>query len=157
VEANANSGSLQIHIRIAGVDAPELAHFGRPAQPYGQEALEFLTAYILNKRVRAYIWRRDQYDRAVATVFVRKRFGLFRKDVGLEMLKAGLATIYEAKSGSEFGNREEMYKKAEEKAKTGGVGMWKERSVWDKLVGGGKLESPREYKSRMLKEEKGKG
>lgn len=89
--------------------------------------------------MRAKIYKRDQYERIVATVFVR-RF-LIRRDVGLEMLKRGLATTYEAKSGAEFGGLEEKYKAAEAKAKAKKLGMW-----------GGQpehFESPREYKSRM--------
>jgi endonuclease YncB( thermonuclease family) len=88
--------------------------------------------------VRAYIYKRDQYERVVATVWVR-RF-LFRKDVGKEMLKAGLATVYEAKMGAEFGEFEEKYRKTEEVAKKRKLGMW-----------GGKMkdyESPRDYKTR---------
>lgn len=138
-----------IHIRIAGVDAPELAHFGRLAQPFSTEAYNWLTSYILHRHVRAYIYRRDQYDRVVAIVFVRKR--LFKRDVGLEMLKKGLATVYEAKTGSEFGEFERQYRQAEMKAKSDGVGMWSQPSLWARLRGekGKALESPREYKVRM--------
>ncbi|OCK81032.1 SNase-domain-containing protein [Lepidopterella palustris CBS 459.81] len=138
-----------IHIRIAGVDAPELAHFGRPAQPYSQEALEWLTQYISNRRVRAYIYRRDQYNRVVAMVCIRKWF--ITKDVGMEMLKRGLATVYEAKSGSEFGKFEKEYRQAEEKAKRNKVGMWSQPSLWARLKGekASELESPRDYKTRM--------
>jgi endonuclease YncB( thermonuclease family) len=129
---------LQIAIRIAGIDAPEGAHFGKPSQPYSAESLQWLTDYILNRRVRAYIYRRDQYDRVVATVWVRR--GLFGKDVGKEMLKAGLATVYEGKTGAEFGESEEEYRKAEESAKFWRRGMW---------AGNAKdYESPRDYKMR---------
>jgi endonuclease YncB( thermonuclease family) len=139
---------LQLHIRIAGVDAPEMAHFGKTAQPFSKEAFDWLTAYILNRRVRAYIHRRDQYDRVVATVFVRK--GLLRRDVGLEMLKAGLATVYEAKSGSEFGKFEGKYRAAEEKARGTRKGIWTQPSLWGRLKGETlkDLETPREYKTR---------
>ncbi|RYP79413.1 hypothetical protein DL770_006685 [Monosporascus sp. CRB-9-2] len=132
-----------IPIRIAGIDAPEGAHFGRPAQPFATDALAWLSDYILGRRVRAKIYRRDQYDRIVATVFVR-RF-LMRRDVGLEMLKRGLATTYEAKYGAEFGGLEEEYKAAEADAKAKKLGIW-----------GGKprhFESPRDYKTRMNLEE----
>jgi endonuclease YncB( thermonuclease family) len=66
------------------------------------------------------------------------------------MLKRGLATVYEAKSGAEFGGEamERRYKKAEWWAKMRGVGLWKDyrrnRKEW---------ESPREYKTRMGLEE----
>lgn len=81
-----------------------------------------------------------------------------RRDVGLEMLKRGLATVYEAKFGSEFGKYEAKYRQAEEKAKRRKIGMWAEPSVWERLTGSKKsvLESPREYKSRMSTLEKGK-
>ncbi|KAI1266853.1 SNase-domain-containing protein [Xylariaceae sp. FL1019] len=128
-----------IPIRLAGIDAPEGAHFGKPAQPFSAEALKWLSDYVLGRRVRAKIYKRDQYDRIVATVYVR-RF-LFRRDVGLEMLKTGLATTYEAKSGAEFGGLEEKYKAAEVKAKA------KRRGIWSGKPD--QFESPRDYKTRI--------
>lgn len=147
---------MQLHIRIAGVDAPELAHWGREAQPYSKEALDFLTNLIMNRRVRVYIFRRDQYDRIVAQVYVRK--WLFKKDVGLEMLKLGLATVYEAKTGVEFGAAEAQYRAAQETAKERRVGMWTKPSLIQRLGGAGTkaLESPREYKTRHAAVEKQK-
>ncbi|KAI0483020.1 hypothetical protein GGR56DRAFT_622608 [Xylariaceae sp. FL0804] len=132
-----------IPIRLAGVDAPECAHFGRPAQPFSTEALEWLSNYVLGRRVRAKIYKRDQYDRIVATAFVR-RF-LIRRDVGLEMLKRGLATTYEAKTGAEFGGLEAKYRAAEAKAKAKRRGIWSGKQQ--------KFESPRDYKARYLAED----
>ncbi|KAF2118374.1 hypothetical protein BDV96DRAFT_488947 [Lophiotrema nucula] len=145
-----------IHIRIAGVDAPELAHWGREAQPYSQEALQWLTQYIHNRRVRVVIYRRDQYDRVVAQVLVRH--WLLRKDVGLEMLRSGLATVYEAKTGSEFGEFEQQYRDAEEKARAAKVGMWTKPTILGRLRGetAKSPESPREYKTRHAAAEKQK-
>ena len=121
------------------MDAPELAHFGRPSQPFSQDALDWLTKYIMHRRVRAYIYKKDQYDRAVATVYVRR--WLLRRDVGLQMLRMGLATVYEAKAGAEFGELEGKYRSAEQWAKLKRKGMW----------GGSQkdFESPRDYKTRM--------
>lgn len=93
--------------------------------------------------MRARIYKRDQYDRVVATVFVRR--WLLRRDVGLEMLKRGLATVYEAKIGAEFGGLEEKYKAAEKKAKE------KKRGIWG--IEPEVFESPRDYKTRMSGEE----
>jgi endonuclease YncB( thermonuclease family) len=106
--------------------------------------------------VRAYIYRRDQYDRIVAQVYVRR--WLFRKDVGLEMLKAGLATVYEAKTGAEFGTSEKKYRAAEERAKAQGVGMWAKSTLLQKLGGASTRapESPREYKARHTAADKQK-
>lgn len=137
-----------VHVRIAGVDAPEAAHFGRPAQPYSQEALDWLKTTVLHKYVRAYPYSRDQYDRVVSSVF-RRRWLFFKSDVGLNMIREGLATVYEAKMGSEFGGQEAKYRAAEGKAKQSGVGMW-QTGIWNKLTGKGKSpETPREYKKRM--------
>ncbi|KKP02098.1 ARP2/3 complex 34 kDa subunit [Trichoderma harzianum] len=132
-----------IPIRIAAIDAPEGAHFGNPAQPYSDEALQWLRKYILNRNVRAYIYKTDQYQRIVATVYVR-RF-LLRKNVGLEMIKSGLATVYEAKSGSEFGGLKERYERAEAKAKRKRKGMW----AGDPKT----FESPREYKTKWASQQ----
>ncbi|KAL2863905.1 thermonuclease family protein [Aspergillus lucknowensis] len=146
-----------IHIRLAGVDAPELPHFGRPEQPFAREAHEWLTSYLLNRRVRAYVHRPDQYQRAVATVYVRQIFDFpipfRRRDVSYEMLRRGLVTVYEAKSGAEFGGEatESKYRNAEWWAKKKGNGMWKgfrRNKEW---------ESPRDYKTRMGVEEQPNG
>lgn len=197
-----------IHVRIAGVDAPELAHFGKPAQPHGKESLEFLKGLVLNRYVRVYLHRRDQYERVVASAYVATPLpgavrvvveglgrapvlvrgllapvevglrvlgwmwnvlrGRRRTDVALRMLEEGAAGMYEAKFGSEFGGRakEKLYREAEQEAKRRGVGMWGGKrggqaqvGWWGRLFGrnregGGKVETPREFKSRMKEEEK---
>jgi endonuclease YncB( thermonuclease family) len=74
----------------------------------------------------------------VATVWVRRRF--FRKDVGKEMLRAGLATVYEGTKGAEFGESEIEYRKIEEWAKARKRGMWAANAK--------DYESPRDYKIR---------
>lgn len=164
-----------MHVRIAGIDAPELAHFGRPAQPYGEEALACLRGLVLHKTVRAKIWRPDQYGRVVATVHFRAPWtGLWRRqDVGLEMLKAGAATVYEAKYGSEFGGQKHAYLEAERQAKAQKLGLWAGPSprnpvgglmAWLGAAQGAgpsspstKIESPREFKDRMKRmNDKGK-
>lgn len=114
-----------------------MAHFGRKSQPHSQEAFDWLTEYITGRRVRAYVYKKDHYDRAVATVYVWR--GYLRRDVGLQMLREGLATVYEAKAGAEFGELEGKYRRAEQWAK------WKRKGLWGEKG----LESPREYKNRM--------
>lgn len=150
-----------VHVRIAGIDAPELAHFGRPAQPFGEEALTWLKGYVLGERVRVVLYRRDQYDRVVASVKVRKGWGwgrwlgpLVTRDVGLEMIKAGYATVYEAKTGSEFGDLEASYRAAERLAQDRGRGMWVKPGLLASALGKERVfESPREYKTRVAAEE----
>ncbi len=63
------------------------------------------------------------------------------------MLKQGLATIYEAKTGAEFGAVEAKYRSAERWAKKKRRGIWSAQKA--------DFESPRDYKTRMaLLEEK---
>ncbi|KEY65970.1 hypothetical protein S7711_06628 [Stachybotrys chartarum IBT 7711] len=127
-----------ISIRIAGVDAPEGAHFGRPAQPFAAEARKWLSDYVLHRHVRAYVYKRDHYDRIVASVYVRRFF--IRRNVGLELVKRGLATTYEAKTGAEFGGLKAVYEKAEAKAKRKRLGIWS--------IKASEFESPRQYKEK---------
>ena len=61
------------------------------------------------------------------------------------MLKGGLATVYEAKTGAEFGALEDKYRAAEWWAKTKRKGIWKGEKA--------DFESPRDYKSRMTRDE----
>ena len=56
------------------------------------------------------------------------------------MLELGLATVYEAKAGIEFGpGLEEKYRRAESWAKTRRKGLWADTGEND-------FETPREYK-----------
>lgn len=57
------------------------------------------------------------------------------------MIRAGFATIYEAKSGTEFGGLEAKYRRAEDYAKLKKKGMWGGNTA--------NYESPRDYKTRM--------
>ena len=80
-----------LHIRLAGVDAPEVrvllpknpcrwtyipqaAHFGKPAQPYAAESLAWLRETLIGKKVYCQLIRRDQYSRIVSSV--RQGLGL---------------------------------------------------------------------------------
>src|SRR5271169_2227103 len=103
-----------IHVRLAGIDAPEGAHFGNAAQPYAVEAQAWLTNYVLGRRVRVILFSRDRYERVVCSVKIWK-WG-FRRDVSLEMAKAGWAEVYD-NFGAEYGGLESQLRHAVEKAK----------------------------------------
>lgn len=142
-----------LHVRIAGIDAPELPHFGRPGQPHGQDAIEWLNNQLLDRRVRIRPLSKDQYGRVVGTV--RMPYRLWNRDPGMQMIKAGWATVYDAKSGAEYGGQEQEYRDAEARAKKRRVGMWGGQNMIGKLLGKKQepLESPREFKARTKKEE----
>lgn len=122
-------------IRLCGVDAPERAHFGKPAQPFSEESLQWLKNYVENRSVTITPYSVDQYKRLVARAQVWKLTG--RKDVSAEMIRNGIGVVYEAKVGAEFGGNEGWYRKLEHKAKK------KKRGLW---VLGKKLITPGEFK-----------
>ncbi|KAF7984509.1 hypothetical protein HWV62_13663 [Athelia sp. TMB] len=137
-----------IHIRIAGVDAPEAAHFGRPAQPYSAEALAWLRGAIEGRTLRCLLLRRDQYARVVGLVELPPRVlpaALFSgKCLSLEMLRAGWATTYE-QAGAEYGKGgKDAFLRVEAEARAARRGMW---------ASGTKAETPAEYKRRHAKAE----
>ncbi len=78
-------------IRYIGVNAPEIAHDGRAAEPFGQEAFSFNKSLTLGKRVRMEYdkERVDQYGRLLAYVFLSD--GTF---VNAVLVEHGLATVY---------------------------------------------------------------
>ncbi|ORZ00364.1 hypothetical protein BCR43DRAFT_434868 [Syncephalastrum racemosum] len=104
-----------IAVRIAGVDAPEGAHFGMPAQPFSAESKTFLTKMVLGRNVHVQLLSLDRYSRAVCMVELRRPPFFFRKNVSVEMCKAGMASIYTAK-GAEYGNHFEALQKAQARA-----------------------------------------
>lgn len=132
-----------LHVRIAGVDAPEHAHFGKPEQPYAKESLAWLRQKILGKVVYCQLIRRDQYHRVVSNVHLAPRLFpgafFFGKNLAVEMLRAGCATTYE-QAGAEYGKQgKEEYLRVEKEARAARRGMWAK---------GMTTETPAEYKRR---------
>lgn len=127
-----------IAVRICGADAPERSHFGKPAQPFSEEALQWLRQYILGRWLYVKPLHLDQYQRVVGKVLVLKWTGF--KDVSEEMIKVGLATVYEAKAGAEFDGKEKVYRKRQYKAQRNKVGMWN--------INKNNFLTPREYKNK---------
>ncbi|KAL5533079.1 LCL3 [Sanghuangporus sanghuang] len=134
-----------IHVRLAGVDAPELGHFGKKAQPYSSEALNWLQKMVLGKVVYCQLLKRDHYGRAVCAVmlpngflsrFSTRRWGLPLAD---EMLRVGLATVYTNKDAVYGPGGLEGHQVIEAKAKKRRKGRW---------VDGPDIESPSEWKRR---------
>lgn len=122
-------------IRLCGVDAPERSHFGKPAQPFSEEALTWLRLYVDGRNVTITPFSIDQYKRVVARAQVWQWTG--RKDVSAEMLRNGLGVVYEASYGAEFGSNESWYRRLEEQAKR------RKRGLWNL---GSKLVTPGQYK-----------
>lgn len=134
-EGRNNLQNETLMIRLCGVDAPERAHFGKPAQPFSEESLEWLRNYLQNRSVTITPYSIDQYKRVVARTQVWKLTGY--KDVSAEMIRNGIGVVYEAKTGAEFGENEAWYRQLEKTAKKKRRGLW---------VLGKKLVTPGEFK-----------
>ncbi|KAA1069099.1 putative endonuclease lcl3 [Puccinia graminis f. sp. tritici] len=129
---------MTIHIRLAGVDAPELAHFGNPAQPFSREALDFLTGLVNQRKVAVDLLSKDRYNRIVGMAFVRRwKYLPFTQNVSLAMVQKGLATVYRS-AGAEYGRYASQLERAEVVAKRKKLGIWSLNSI--------EFESPRDYK-----------
>ncbi|ODQ77351.1 hypothetical protein BABINDRAFT_163609 [Babjeviella inositovora NRRL Y-12698] len=128
-------GKETLSVRLCGVDAPERAHWGNPAQPFSEEALIWLRSYLMGRRVRIKPLSIDQYQRVVAKCWVLRYTGW--KDVSAEMIKNGIGVVYEGKTSAEFDGQEERYKRLEAMAKKRRRGLWGVN---------GALQTPGEYK-----------
>ena len=99
-----------LSIRIYGVDAPEVAKRGLPAQPFAEEAKRYATEMLLHSVVKITFLRKDQYSRAVCAVQTLPKSkllswirvpGFGSKDLSLELASAGLAELYTG-GGAEY-------------------------------------------------------
>lgn len=99
-----NSFNTQtISVRLAGADAPESSHFGKPSQPFSKEAKEELESLVLGKEVWCQMAHIDQYQRLVATPYVWRSPYIFgRTNVSLRLVEKGLATVY-SQAGAAYG------------------------------------------------------
>ena len=127
-----------ISIRLSGIDAPERAHFGGKTQPFGDEAMNWLRYCVLGKRVWAKPLSIDQYNRCVARV-VYWSWTSGWTDISLQMLKEGLAVVYEAKTGAQFDGQERLYRRNEQLARQKSRGLWAQK----------KVQTPGQYKKNQ--------
>ncbi|KAF9174305.1 putative endonuclease lcl3 [Mortierella sp. AD011] len=117
-----------LHIRVAGVDAPEGAHFGMPAQPFSQESLQWLRGELLGKTVLVKPYSKDRYDRVVSMAWYPGLMPFFKKNVSVEMLKMGYAQIYR-QSGAEYGGMLSKLENLEAQAKRHKTGIWSQKKM----------------------------
>ena len=117
-------------MRLAGVDAPEMARFGSEGQKYAREARQWLNKLVFRKPVTVHVHGFDHYNRAIGTVFLRRRIPFWPRNVSLELAKAGYAVVYKG-AGAQYGGFFKRYLAAERSARLAKRGMWK---LGDKLV-----------------------
>ena len=81
----------RVHLRLFGIDAPELDH------PYGQKAKSAMIGLCKGHKVRAEIRENDHYDRCVARCFLPDG-----RDLSAELVKMGLAIDWPKYSGGVY-------------------------------------------------------
>jgi len=134
-------------IRLYGVDSPELQkrQSDPPSQPFAVDAKEFTSNTVMGKTIKLKLLRKDQYGRAVAKVEGGRSIlpPFKKKDVSLELVRNGLATIYTG-GGAEYDGNRQTLEDAQSTAKKRKRGVW---SLGDARV------SPADFK-RTQKEQK---
>jgi endonuclease YncB( thermonuclease family) len=108
----------EIRFRIYGIDAPE------KKQPFGNKSKQYLSDLIYGKKVGIVVQKkRDRYCRPVVWVYTPDG-----KDVGAEMLKAGMAWHFKKY------NKSQEYADLENVAKRDKLGLWNDKNPiapWD--------------------------
>jgi len=104
-----DSSKTQHKIRLEHIDTPERK------QAFGAKAKQYLSSMIFGKNVKVEIKEKDRYGRYIGTVFLEK------KNINLEMVKAGLAWHYKKYS------KDKTFAAAEALARKKKAGLWSEK------------------------------
>ena len=83
------------HVRILGINTPEIARLGKPAQPYADSAAAFTKSLIDGKQIKLTFDGKtyDIFGRLLAYVWLIDTAGKDSLFIQAELLKAGLARI----------------------------------------------------------------
>jgi len=129
----AEGHDIQIKVRLAGIDAPEVSHGKRkPGQPYSQRAKKYLAGLVLNRIVDIRGYGLGPYNRVLGVIYVDGR------NVNLEMVRQGLAEVYRGKPPRGFDSN--PYWRAERDAREARRGMW---SLGDRYI------SPKQWRRKQ--------
>lgn len=106
--------NVQHKIRLGGIDAPE------KKQAFGQRSKESLSDLAYDKQVDVETTKRDRYGRQIGKVLVDGR------DVNLVQVERGMAWFYRQYQREQSPNDQRLYEAAEDAAKVGGRGLWRD-------------------------------
>jgi endonuclease YncB( thermonuclease family) len=134
----AEGHDIEIVVRFIAIDAPEISYRrGEASQPFSNQSKKMLTKLILHRIVEIEGYGLDKQNRVLAVV----SYG--GKNIGVEMIRQGLAEIYQGKLPDNFDLK--SYNQAEFHAKTSRRGMWGQ---------GDNYVSPWEWRERERRREK---
>jgi endonuclease YncB( thermonuclease family) len=100
------SDNKQIKVRLAEIDAPELA------QPYGNKSKQHLSGLIFGKSVTLDVVEKDRYGRSVGKIYSGAEY------VNAEMVKSGHAWAYKQYL------KDKSFLEFESSAKSQKIGLW---------------------------------
>lgn len=115
----ARVGSVDEHVRVIGVDTPEISHRGRPAQCYSLRAKRFVERTLTGHRVQLTRGReqRDRYGRLLAYVRVEGA----SSDLESALLNGGFGRTLTFAPNDD---RAAAYRSLETRARARGAGLW---------------------------------
>jgi micrococcal nuclease len=107
------------HVRLLGIDAPEMAHDGQPADFLAYKAKVVLTELALHRRISLQydLLRYDHYGRLLAYLYLPDH-----TFINATLVRRGLARVYTI--APNFGHREELLT-AQRQAIEADRGIWK--------------------------------
>ena len=105
-------GQRKLKIRISGIDAPE------KGQAFSQAAKARLAELAFRRQAVVTCHKVDRFKRLVCNVEVD------RKDVGLELIRSGVAWHFKRYEAEQPRYEAEHYRKAEEVARARKAGLW---------------------------------
>lgn len=115
---------IKIKVSLVGIDSPEKSKEKKaPGQPFSQKAKEYLSGLVLNKTVDIKDYGLGPSNKVLGVIY------LDRKNINLEMVKAGLAEVYRGIAPHRFNLLQ--YWQAEKEARDDMRGMW---SLGDKYI-----------------------
>jgi len=115
-----DSSGQRIKCRLIGIDTPEYSHFGKPEEPYADDATEFLYDLIADKKVilEEDVQALDRYGRQLVYVYLPDS-----TFVNAELMKHGWATTMTISPNVSFAD---LFTELQSKARKAKRGIWQD-------------------------------
>ena len=115
-------------VRLLGINAPEVENHNKLAQPFGEEAKQWLEKTLSGQKVRIQkdVDKKDKYGRTLAHVFTQTR-----RHVNLELVEKGLATVNVHPPGVKYTDALLL---AQNKAEADKIGLWQHEQYQAKTI-----------------------
>ena len=108
--------NVTVKVRLVGIDAPEFGGKKKKGQPLSLESKAFINELVQGKSVTLNALGSDAYNRSLAEIYIGET------NVNLEIVRAGLAEVYQGKPPK--GLDAVAYARAEAEAKAARKGVW---------------------------------